>query len=55
MMPINYLRLLENYQKRRNSQVYVRSNCHEDSILVCDNQNDSINKTNKDLSLDNVV
>ena len=52
MMPINYLRLLENYQKRRNSQVYVKSS-NEDSILVCDNRIDD-SKGNEDLSLDNV-
>ena len=52
MMPINYLRLLENYQKRRNSQVYVKSS-NEDSILVCDNRIDD-SKGNEDLSIDNV-
>lgn len=54
MMPINYLRLLENYQKRRNSQVHVRSNYNEDSILVCDGNRLDDLKNNEDLS-DNAV
>ena len=54
-MPINYLRLLENYQKRRNSQAVasrVNSNM-DDSILVLDEVRD-LKTPNEDLSVDHI-